>query len=73
MVLDLTFTILPGPFDGVTTDFQTDEYYLPGSVRTIAPNLQPEACVTELGGKDVRLGFAPIEGDVVYLFYRPLL
>lgn len=69
----MTLTLLTGPFDGVTTDFQTDTDYVSGSVRAFTPNLQTEAAVTELGGKDVRLCFAPLEGDVVYLFYRSIL
>jgi len=66
----MTFTVLTGPFDGVQTDFMTDADYISGTVRAFTPNLQAESVVSELGGKTVRLCFAPLPGDVIYLFYR---
>lgn len=59
-----------GPFDGVTVAFQTTQDYVPGTVRAFIPLLDEEANVTEMGGKDVELAEAPLDGDVIVFVYR---
>ena len=63
---------LLGPFDGVQTQFSTQSDYVSGSVRAFLPLLEQQANVTELGGRDVELAEAPLQGDVVFLVYRSI-
>jgi hypothetical protein len=63
--------IIDGPFDGVQTDFQTENIYAPGSLRVFLPQLLTIVSVTELGGKDFRLASAPQDDDFLMLWYRP--
>lgn len=61
-----------GPFDGVQTTFSTSLDYVPGSLRAFTPLLSAVVGLTELGGKDVELAEAPLEGDVLIFVYRVL-
>lgn len=63
--------IIEGPFDGIQTDFQTENIYAPGSLRVFSPQLLSDENVLELGGKGFRLADAPLEGDFLMVWYRP--
>lgn len=64
-----------GTIDGVNRDFQTSVAYHPGTVTAfldgqhIGTISDDDQGVIELGGKDVRLGFAPHDLAVLHLRY----
>jgi hypothetical protein len=62
-----------GVIDGLNQTFSTSVDYFPGTVRVFAPTLQTPADVTELGGKDFTIAFTPVQDDVVYVAYRPIV
>ncbi len=60
-----------GVIDGVNKVFQTPTDYQEGSVRVWASWGLWDQCVVELGGRDVEIDNAPLEGDSVFIYYVP--
>ena len=67
-----TFEIATGAIDGVNTLFSTSKDYVVGSVRVFTSGRLWETVTTELGNKQVQLQEAPLEDDLVVIYYRAL-
>ena len=62
-----------GIIDGTNLEFATPTDYKTGSVRVFTSHLQWAYFPVENGGNSITLSEAPIEGDLVYVYYISLV
>lgn len=70
---DAVMEMAVGTIDGANREFATSgRYYVSGSVRVFTPTLQAPVSVTELGQDRFEVDDAPMEGDLLYVYYLGL-
>ena len=74
-MLKALISVATGIIDGMNRDFQTSAPYVPGStvvfLNGIALRKDWDNGWAEFGGSTIRMNEAPIDGDVVQVYFRP--